>query len=123
MAAGRRQGMDLQSHCLATLSGPRIKEQPLNAKQRISLHMLLDTYTSTEDLKDGTVRSDSVKLDFASVPRPNNAFKRVVRDLEFDVAELAIITFLMAKSRGKPLVLLPAVMIGRFQHPYIVYNV
>lgn len=28
------------------------------------------------------------------------AFKRVVRDLEFDVAELAIVTFLMAKAGG-----------------------
>ena len=94
----------------------------MNASQRIPLHMLLGTYPSTQALKDGTVRSDIVELDFADVPRPNNAFKRVVRDLEFDVAELAIITFLMAKARGKPLVLLPAVMIGRFQHPYIVYN-
>ncbi|MGH8781781.1 phosphate ABC transporter substrate-binding protein [Paraburkholderia sp.] len=94
----------------------------MNASQRIPLHMLLGNYPSTQALKDGTVRSDLVELEFADVPRPNNAFKRVVRDFEFDVAELAIITFLMAKARGKPLVLLPAVMIGRFQHPYILYN-
>ena len=94
----------------------------MNATQRIHLHMLLGTYPGTEALKNGAVSSDLVEFDFADVPRPNNAFKRVVRDLEFDVAELAIITFLMAKARGKPLVLLPAVMIGRFQHPYIVYN-
>ncbi|HLX80761.1 MAG TPA: phosphate ABC transporter substrate-binding protein, partial [Burkholderiales bacterium] len=48
------------------------------------------------------------------------AFKRVVRDLEFDVAEIAIVTFLMAKAYGKPLRLLPAVMFGRFQHSYLV---
>jgi 4,5-dihydroxyphthalate decarboxylase len=46
----------------------------------------------------------------------------VVRDLEFDFAELAIVTFLMAKAHGKPLVLLPAVVVGRFQHPFIIYN-
>jgi 4,5-dihydroxyphthalate decarboxylase len=46
----------------------------------------------------------------------------VVRELEFDVAELAIVTFLMAKAHGKPLVLVPAVVVGRFQHPFIVYN-
>jgi 4,5-dihydroxyphthalate decarboxylase len=44
----------------------------------------------------------------------------VVRDLEFDVAEIAIVTYLMAKAHGKPLVLLPAVLFGRFQHPYLV---
>ena len=29
---------------------------------------------------------------------------------------------LLAKAHGKPLVLLPAVVLGRFQHPYLVYN-
>jgi 4,5-dihydroxyphthalate decarboxylase len=46
----------------------------------------------------------------------------VVRDLEFDCAELAVVTFLMAKAYGKPLSLVPAVVMARFQHPHIVYN-
>jgi len=47
----------------------------------------------------------------------------VVRDAAFDVAELAIMTFLQAKAYGKPLVLLPArVGPARFQHQCIVYN-
>jgi 4,5-dihydroxyphthalate decarboxylase len=61
-------------------------------------------------------------LDFADVKVPNTAFKRVVRDLAFDVAELAIVTFLMARARGVPLTLLPAVVLARFQHPYLVYD-
>jgi 4,5-dihydroxyphthalate decarboxylase len=63
-----------------------------------------------------------VNLDFADVKTVSTAFKRVVRDLEFDCSELAIVTFLMAKAYGKPLVLLPAVVMARFQHPHIVYN-
>jgi 4,5-dihydroxyphthalate decarboxylase len=63
-----------------------------------------------------------VQLDFADVTPVSSAFKRVVRDLEFDVAELAIVTYLLARAHGKPLVLLPAVVVGRFQHPYLVYN-
>ncbi len=47
-------------------------------------------------------------------------FKRVVRDLEFDFAELAITTFLMAKAAGKPYRLLPAVVLARMQHPRLV---
>jgi 4,5-dihydroxyphthalate decarboxylase len=50
----------------------------------------------------------------------NQHFKRVVRNLEFDVAELAIMTFLLARAHGKPLRLLPAVLTARFQHPYLV---
>jgi len=60
------------------------------------------------------------RLDFADVPSAAAGFKRAVRGLEFDVAELAIVTFLLAKAHGKPFVLLPAVVLGRFQHPYLV---
>ncbi|MEX0638748.1 MAG: phosphate ABC transporter substrate-binding protein [Burkholderiales bacterium] len=56
--------------------------------------------------------------------RPTSAgFKRVVRGLEFDVAELAITTFLMAKAAGKPYRLLPAVVLARMQHPRLVCDV
>ena len=84
------------------------------------LKTLLGGYPVTRALKDGRVRSPFVELDIADVKVPHTAFKRVVRDLEFDVAEIAIVTFLMAKAFGKPLRLLPAVMFGRFQHPYLV---
>jgi len=84
------------------------------------LKTLLGDYPVSRALKEGRVRSGMFDFDFADVKVPNTAFKRVVRDLEFDVAELAIVTFLMAKAHGKPLTLLPAVMFGRFQHPYLV---
>jgi 4,5-dihydroxyphthalate decarboxylase len=47
-------------------------------------------------------------------------FKRVVRNLEFDVAEMAIMTFLVAKAFEKPYRLLPFVVMARYQHPYLV---
>jgi len=59
-------------------------------------------------------------LDFEDVRPPSAGFKRVVRDLEFDFAELAITTFLMAKAAGKPYRLLPAVVLARMQHPRLV---
>jgi 4,5-dihydroxyphthalate decarboxylase len=49
-----------------------------------------------------------------------SAFKRVVRNLEFDVAEMAIMTYLVAKAHGKPYRLLPFVVMARYQHPYLV---
>ena len=83
---------------------------------------LLGDYPCTAALKKGGIRSDRVHLDFADVRPPSAGFKRVVRDLEFDVAELAITTFLMAKAFGKPLRLLPAVVVGRLQHSFLVRN-
>ena len=61
-------------------------------------------------------------LEFADVKVPNTAFKRVVRELEFDVAELALMTFLLARAHGKPYRLLPAVVTARFQHSTLAYN-
>ncbi len=88
----------------------------------LRLKTLLGDHAVTAALKRGDVASPRVALDFADVKVPNTAFKRVVRDLDFDVAELAIVTFLMAKAKGVPLTLLPAVLVARFQHPFIVYD-
>jgi len=71
-------------------------------------------------VRRGAVASAVVPLEFADVPVPNRAFKRVVRDLEFDVAELALMTFLMARSRGVPLRLLPVVVFSRNPLPHLV---
>lgn len=87
-----------------------------------TLSTLLGDYPVTAALKRGEIGSPHVRLDFADVNPPSAGFKRVVRNLEFDVAELAITTFLMAKAAGKPLVLLPAVVVGRLQHSFLVYN-
>lgn len=86
------------------------------------LATLLGDYPVTSALKKGQIASPDVGLDFADVKPPSAGFKRVVRGLEFDVAELAIVTFLIARAYGKPLVLLPAVLVARFQHALIVYN-
>ena len=87
-----------------------------------AVRMLLGDYPLTQALKRGEVKSGSLGLEFADVKTVSTAFKRVVRNLEFECSELAIVTFLMAKAHGKPLVLLPAVVMARFQHPHIVYN-
>jgi 4,5-dihydroxyphthalate decarboxylase len=84
------------------------------------LKTLLGDYPVTKALKSGQVASSVVQFDYADVKVPHTAFKRVVRDLEFDVAEISIVTYLLARAHGKPLRLLPAVMFGRFQHPYLV---
>jgi 4,5-dihydroxyphthalate decarboxylase len=86
------------------------------------LRAMIGDYPITAAFKKGAITSGQVGFDFVDVKLPNTAFPRVVRDLEFDVAELAIVTFLMAKAHGKPLVLVPTVVLGRFQHPFLVYN-
>jgi 4,5-dihydroxyphthalate decarboxylase len=86
------------------------------------LRTLLGTHPCTAALKDGSVTSDLISLDFAEHSPTNKGFKPMVRDGAFDVSEMAIVTYLMAKSVGKPMVLLPSVVIWRLQHGYALYN-
>jgi len=86
------------------------------------LHTLLGNYPNTTALKNGSVKSDLIEFDFADVKVSNTAFKPLVREAKFDVGELAIVTFLQAKSYGKPYVLIPATVLGRGQHHTIAYN-
>ncbi|MGQ0510782.1 MAG: hypothetical protein ACT4P9_09225 [Betaproteobacteria bacterium] len=86
------------------------------------LKTLLGDYPVTEALKQGRIASDTVALEFADVNPPSAGFKRVVRGLEFDIAEMSVGTFLMARAAGKPYRLLPAVVLARLQHDRLVRN-
>jgi 4,5-dihydroxyphthalate decarboxylase len=83
---------------------------------------MLGNYPNTKALKSAAVHSHLVDFDFVEVKVANNLFKSVVRDAKYDVAELAIATYLQAKAYGKPYVLLPAVLVSRGQHHTIAYN-
>lgn len=92
-----------------------------NAQDVPPLRALLGDYPNTRALKTGVAGSPRLAFDFAGVKLPQNAFKAVVRG-EYDVAELAIVTYLQALAHGKPLVLLPAVVMAIPPHPCLAYN-
>ncbi len=77
---------------------------------------LLGDYPVTRQFRTLTDRFDFAQFQGSVATQ----FKRVVRDLEFDVAEMAIMTFLIARAHGKPYRLLPFVVMARYQHPYLV---
>jgi 4,5-dihydroxyphthalate decarboxylase len=91
-----------------------------NSPESLKLETLLGDYPNTSSLLKGETRPSRLDLNFADVKTASSAFKQVVRDLKFDVAELAIVTYLTAKAHHKPLVLLPVVLRGKFQHESIV---
>jgi 4,5-dihydroxyphthalate decarboxylase len=86
------------------------------------LRTLLGDHPRTAALKNGSIKSDLVTFDFVEYSPTNKGFKPMVREGAFDVSEMAIVTYLMAKSFGKPMVLLPDVVMARFQHAYALYN-
>jgi 4,5-dihydroxyphthalate decarboxylase len=86
------------------------------------LRTLLGDHPCTAALRNGSIKSDLVAFDFVDYSPTNKGFKPMVRDGAFDVSEMAIVTYLMAKSFGKPMVLLPNVVVARFQHAHALYN-
>ncbi|MCC2973615.1 phosphate ABC transporter substrate-binding protein [Massilia sp. IC2-476] len=82
----------------------------------------LSEYKQTKAILDGRVTSSKVKLDLCGPTPAHNGFKAMVRENAFDAGELAIVTFLQAKAYGKPWVLLPAPISGRFQHHCAGFN-
>jgi 4,5-dihydroxyphthalate decarboxylase len=86
------------------------------------LRTLLGDHPCTAALKNGSIRSDLVEFDFVDYTPTNKGFKPMVREGAFDVSEMAIVTYLMAKNFNKPMVLLPDVVMARFQHGHAFYN-
>jgi 4,5-dihydroxyphthalate decarboxylase len=80
------------------------------------------TQGNNQALKDGTVRPASFTFDFEEVPVLVDGFRRMVRGLEFDVCEMALTTYLCARSYGKRFTALPIFLVRGFHHGAILVN-
>ncbi len=89
---------------------------------RLQLKTALVTRGHTQALKDGTVKPRTFEFDFEEVPTIIQAFRRMVRGLEFDVSEMAITTYICARAHGKAFTALPIFPMRAFHHGAIVYN-
>src|SRR5947207_9566933 len=61
----------------------------------------------TKALKDGTVKPPTFDFEFEEVPQIIQAFRRMVRGLEFDISEMAITTYLCERAFGKAFTAVP----------------
>jgi len=89
---------------------------------RLRLKTALVTRGHTQALKDGTVKPRTFEFDFEEVPTIIQAFRRMVRGLEFDISEMAITTYICARAHGKAFTALPIFPMRAFHHGAIVYN-
>jgi len=78
--------------------------------------VVLDDYPHTRALREATAGSDDLDCRYVRITPIFAAFARMVRQLEFDICELALATYLQAREAGIPLTLLPVVMSGDIQH-------
>src|SRR5258705_10518219 len=80
------------------------------------LKIAIATYGHSKDIKSGAVAIAGVKPDFVEVVPIIGAFRRMVRDLEFDICEMAPIHYMIARALGAPFIALPIFLMRRFHH-------
>jgi 4,5-dihydroxyphthalate decarboxylase len=80
------------------------------------LKIAVATYGHTKDIKSGAVAIAGVEPDFVEVVPIIGAFRRMVRDVEFDVCEMAPTTYMIARALGAPFIALPIFLMRRFHH-------
>jgi len=88
----------------------------------LKLKTVTRTQGNNKALKDGTVRARSFEFEFVEVDPLIDAFRRMVRTLEFDLCEMALTTYITAREHGKKMMGLPIFLMRAFHHGAIHYN-
>ncbi len=88
----------------------------------LKLKSVTRTQGNNQALKDGTVKPRTFEFDFQEVDPLIDAFRRMVRGLEFDITEMAITTYICARAHGKRFTALPIFIVRAFHHGAILYN-
>ncbi|HEV2202418.1 MAG TPA: hypothetical protein VGR73_21585 [Bryobacteraceae bacterium] len=88
----------------------------------LKLRIVTRTQGNNKALKDGTVKPRTCEFQFIEVDPLIDAFRRMVRGLEFDASEMAITTYITARAHGKRITGLPIFLARAFHHGAVVYN-
>jgi 4,5-dihydroxyphthalate decarboxylase len=84
--------------------------------QKVRLKIAVADYPHTTAVLNGRIPIEGVDAEFVRVVPQIAAFRRMVRQVEFDVCELAPTTYIIARALGAPFVALPIFVMRRFHH-------
>lgn len=84
--------------------------------RKVPLKIAIAEHPHTAAIRNGTIPIEGVEAEFVTVKPQIGAFRRMVRDVEFDVCELAPTTYIIARAYGAPFVGLPIFVVRRFHH-------
>ena len=87
------------------------------------LSAAIANYGHTLPLKDGSIGSPMFSMEHTEISPVPMIFRRMVRTLEFDVAEMALATYLCSRAHGKRFTALPVFLTRDFYHGMLSYNV
>ena len=88
----------------------------------LKLKTVTRTQGNNKALKDGTVKPRRCALEFVEVDPLIDAFRRMVREREFDLSEMAMTTYITARAHGKKITGLPIFLMRAFHHGAIKVN-
>lgn len=84
--------------------------------QKVRLKFAIADNPHVAAIKSGAIPIDGVDAEFVNVAPQIAAYRRMVRDVEFDVCELAPTTYIIARAFGAPFIALPIFLMRAFHH-------
>ncbi len=86
--------------------------------KNLELSLMTTDYHRTHPLFSGAVSINSAKLNVCPPPVQGDACYKPVYE-QFDIAEMSLSWYVMARCRGEPLIALPVFPLRMFIHPYL----
>jgi 4,5-dihydroxyphthalate decarboxylase len=90
--------------------------------KKIHLTLACGDYESIRALKEGTVKPDGIELTVLTDMTSDIRHWRMLRNQEFDIAELSMSNYLMAKYHQLPFAAIPVFLHRRFRHGFVFLN-
>lgn len=90
------------------------------SNERVRLSIAVAEYPHTSAVRSGAIPIEGVEPEVLTIKPQIAAFRRMVRNLEFDVCELAPTTYIIARAYGYPFIALPIFVLRRFHHAGIL---
>ncbi|MGH9196647.1 MAG: hypothetical protein ACRD1T_13000, partial [Acidimicrobiia bacterium] len=84
----------------------------------LDLTLCMADYDRTAALRDGSVKPEGISLKYV-VSSPSETFWRMLRSDEFDVSEMSLSSFLIARSQGRAWTAIPVFPFRAFFHTLI----
>jgi 4,5-dihydroxyphthalate decarboxylase len=89
---------------------------------RLQLTIACDDFDHIRALMDGTVKPEGIDLVFITELTNPERHGRMVRNLAFDVCELNMPTYLVARDNNVPITAFPIFLFRRFRHGHVFIN-
>ncbi|RDE10079.1 ABC transporter substrate-binding protein [Pelagibacterium lacus] len=82
----------------------------------VPVRIACDAFDTMRALQDGSIGVEGAVLHFETEMTNPERHRRMVRDLAFDICELNVSTYLIARERGVPITAIPIFPFRKFRH-------